>query len=264
LSLARVARNGQRRLAAFSGPAFSAPALSSIALTASPQNQPARSRCPLKVTPTGEGLAAPLFREGRRTKDAQQSRKKKTMKTNRKKQIGLKSKSAQLSSTNTNTAAAGAVAPKPDNRLPIDTEARKKNRTLPTTKVLELLKTSNPGLFNLAEVVGKWVWVQFRETPAPELRQILAQLGFHWNRERQALTQMFDHDRSASRGTMAPQKLIVFKHQSALGNAPAHKLFERVTIQRKSGVPVARAFSDYDVAINKTGLPAGVELIELL
>ena len=134
----------------------------------------------------GGGLAAPLFREGRRTKDAQQSRKKKNMKTNQKNQIGLKSKSAQLSSTNTNTVAAGAVAPKPDNRLPIDTEARKKNRTLPTPKVLELLKTSNPGLFNLAEVVGKWVWVSFRETPAPELRQILAQLGFHWNRERQA------------------------------------------------------------------------------
>ena len=48
----------------------------------------------------------------------------------------------------------------------------------------------------------------------------------------QSLTQMFDHDRSASRGTMAPQKLIVFKHDSALGNAPAHKLFERVTVQR--------------------------------
>jgi CRISPR-associated protein Csd2 len=80
----------------------------------------------------------------------------------------------------------------------------------------------------------------------------------------QALTQMFDHDRSASRGTMAPQKLVVFKHQSALGNAPAHKLFERITVQRKSSVPVARSFADYDVAINRTGLPAGVELIELL
>ena len=82
--------------------------------------------------------------------------------------------------------AGGSQLEKKDNRLPIDTEARKKNRTLPTPKVLELLKTSNPGLFNLAEVVGKWVWVTFRETPAPELRQILAQLGFHWNRERQA------------------------------------------------------------------------------
>ena len=77
-------------------------------------------------------------------------------------------------------------AERKDNRLPIDSEARKQNRKLPTPKVLELLKTSNPGLFNLAEVVGKWVWVQFRETPAPELRQILAQLGFHWNRDRKA------------------------------------------------------------------------------
>ena len=109
------------------------------------------------------------------------------MKTNTKNQNGLGSRSAQLSSTNTNTPAApSAPAAKPDNRQPIDTEARKQNRTLPITKVLELLKTSNPGLFNLAEVVGRWVWVTFRETPAPESRQQLAQLGFHWNRERQA------------------------------------------------------------------------------
>lgn len=80
----------------------------------------------------------------------------------------------------------------------------------------------------------------------------------------QALQQMFDHDRSASRGTMAPQKLVVFKHQSTLGNAPAHKLFERVTVQRKASVPVARSFSDYDVAINKSSLPVGIELIEML
>jgi hypothetical protein len=107
------------------------------------------------------------------------------MKTNNKKSVqGLGSRSAQLSSNN--TAAAEAPAQKPDNRLPIDAEARKKNRTLPTTKVLELLKASNPGLFNLAEVVGYWIWVAFRETPATEIRQQLAQLGFHWNRERQA------------------------------------------------------------------------------
>ena len=80
----------------------------------------------------------------------------------------------------------------------------------------------------------------------------------------QSLTQMFDHDRSASRGTMAPQKLIVFKHESALGNAPAHKLFERVTVQRKSGVPVARSFSDYDFAVNEANLPTGVKVIQLL
>ena len=79
-----------------------------------------------------------------------------------------------------------AQADKPDTRLPIDTEARKKNRTLPTEKVLNLLLNKQPEIYRLAEVVGKWVWVTFRETPAPELRQVLAQLGFHWNRERQS------------------------------------------------------------------------------
>jgi CRISPR-associated protein Csd2 len=80
----------------------------------------------------------------------------------------------------------------------------------------------------------------------------------------QSLSQMFDHDRSASRGTMSPQKLVVFKHQSTLGNAPAHKLFERVTAKRKGGVSVARNFSDYEVVVDKSGLPAGIEVLELL
>ena len=80
----------------------------------------------------------------------------------------------------------------------------------------------------------------------------------------QALTQMFDHDRSASRGTMAPQKLVVFKHASALGNAPAHKLFERVKVTRKPGVHAPRSFEDYETVINRENLPAGVELIELI
>ena len=95
---------------------------------------------------------------------------------------------------------------------------------------------------------------------AAETRFSDADLELLW----QALTQMFDHDRSASRGTMAPQKLVAFKHQSALGNAPAHKLFERVTIRRKAGVNVARAVSDYDIAVNREGLPSTVELLELL
>jgi hypothetical protein len=111
-----------------------------------------------------------------------QSRKKKTMKTTSQK----KSNRLPQESKQSQQAVSTAATEKKDSRLPIDAEARKKNRTLPTPKVLELLKNANPGLFNLAEVVGKWVWVAFRETPAPELRQILAQLGFHWNRERQA------------------------------------------------------------------------------
>ena len=79
-----------------------------------------------------------------------------------------------------------AAQPKPDNRLPIDTEARKKNRTLPTEKVLALLQQQDRRLWEMAEVVGKWVWVSFSEQPAPTVRQTLAQLGFHWNRTRQS------------------------------------------------------------------------------
>ncbi len=85
-------------------------------------------------------------------------------------------------------------------------------------------------------------------------------LGLLWK----ALEQMFEHDRSAARGMMATQKLIVFKHESALGNAPAHKLFERVKITRKDESKPARAFSDYDVKIDKAGLPPGVEVLERL
>jgi len=80
----------------------------------------------------------------------------------------------------------------------------------------------------------------------------------------QALQNMFDLDRSASRGIMAPQKLLVFKHQSALGNAPAHKLFERIEVSRKETVQAARQFSDYEVSINRDNLPETVELIEKL
>ena len=101
------------------------------------------------------------------------------MKTNITNQIGLESRSAQLSSSDT-------TAAKPDSRLPIDAEARKKNRTLATPKVLSLLHTQLPAAYRLAEVVGRWVWVTFNEQPAAEMRQQLAQLGFHWNRDRQS------------------------------------------------------------------------------
>jgi hypothetical protein len=57
---------------------------------------------------------------------------------------------------------------------------------LPTPKVLNALLNSLPDVYRTAEVVGKWVWVQFKEQPAAEIRQQLAQLGFHWNRDRQA------------------------------------------------------------------------------
>ena len=77
-----------------------------------------------------------------------------------------------------------------------------------------------------------------------------------------ALVSMFEHDRSAARGLMSTQKLIVFKHDSALGNAPAHKLFERVTLKRKDESKPPRDFSDYALTIDKENLPSGIEIIE--
>ncbi|GAB2591732.1 type I-C CRISPR-associated protein Cas7/Csd2 [Nitrincola alkalisediminis] len=78
-----------------------------------------------------------------------------------------------------------------------------------------------------------------------------------------ALINMLDHDRSASRGEMSPCALYVFKHESPLGNAPARKLFELVEVKKISEGP-ARSFKDYQVIVDQDKLPQGVELIKLL
>lgn len=80
----------------------------------------------------------------------------------------------------------------------------------------------------------------------------------------EALVNMFEHDRSAARGKMAARRLVVFKHESDLGNAPAHKLFELVKVGKKPEANPPRSFGDYEVAVDKTGVPQGVELIEKL
>lgn len=77
----------------------------------------------------------------------------------------------------------------------------------------------------------------------------------------EALSNMFEHDRSAARGEMSTRGLYVFKHDSELGNAPAHALFERIKPKLKDGVTVPRSFSDYEVAVDDSGLPNGVSLI---
>lgn len=77
----------------------------------------------------------------------------------------------------------------------------------------------------------------------------------------QALAQMFEHDRSAARGEMNTRGLYVFKHDSELGNAPAHSLFDRIKVQRKDGIEVARSFQDYNVTVNDQNLPSGVTLL---
>jgi CRISPR-associated protein Csd2 len=90
-----------------------------------------------------------------------------------------------------------------------------------------------------------------------------------------ALTSMFEHDRSAARGEMATRKLLVFRHASALGNAPAQALFKRVKTwrvfqgerraigdERLDNAPPARSFADYAITVDREGLPEGVEVIE--
>lgn len=84
-------------------------------------------------------------------------------------------------------------------------------------------------------------------------------LALFWD----ALINMFDTDRSAARGLMSAQKLIVFKHESELGNAPAHKLFDLVKVERTSE-GVARSFKDYSVTIDKDNLPNGVTVEVLI
>ena len=84
-------------------------------------------------------------------------------------------------------------------------------------------------------------------------------LALFWD----ALKNMFDIDRSAARGLMSAQKLIVFKHDSMLGNAPANKLFDLVKVQKKcDGAP--RKFEDYEVTIDRDYLPAGVTIEDMI
>jgi CRISPR-associated protein Csd2 len=91
----------------------------------------------------------------------------------------------------------------------------------------------------------------------------------------QALCDMFEHDRSAARGEMATRRLIVIRHATALGNAHAHEMFDRIKTRRVhkglahdigdpalDNAPPARSFTDYAIVVDRENLPDGVELIE--
>lgn len=84
-------------------------------------------------------------------------------------------------------------------------------------------------------------------------------LALFWD----ALVNMFEHDHSAARGKMASRKLFVFKHKDELGNAPSHKLFDMVKVEKNDGVIIPRKFGDYSVQVDGS-TPEGVELIEKL
>ncbi len=76
----------------------------------------------------------------------------------------------------------------------------------------------------------------------------------------EALKNMFEHDRSAARGEMSTRKLVVFRHDSVYGNAPAHELFARLTVTPKAAPP--RGYLDFDVLLDRAGLPMGVTVDE--
>ncbi|GAB1232785.1 type I-C CRISPR-associated protein Cas7/Csd2 [Ferrigenium sp. UT4] len=80
----------------------------------------------------------------------------------------------------------------------------------------------------------------------------------------QSLAQMFEHDRSAARGEMATRGLYVFKHESQLGNAPAHSLFARIQPKLKVEGSVPRSFEDYSVTVDETALPQGITLNKIV
>lgn len=78
-----------------------------------------------------------------------------------------------------------------------------------------------------------------------------------------AIVNMFEEDHSAARGKMCMRRLFVFKHESVLGNAPSHVLFEKIAVSKRRGVEYPRAFSDYEVTVD-SAMPEGVRLIERL
>lgn len=80
----------------------------------------------------------------------------------------------------------------------------------------------------------------------------------------QALQNMFETDRSAARGEMASQRLVVFEHESMLGNAPAHTLFDRIKIARNNGTNPTRAYLDYSISVTNENLPPGITIHEML
>ena len=80
----------------------------------------------------------------------------------------------------------------------------------------------------------------------------------------QSIINMFEYDRSAARGNMAVRELIVFKHASELGNAPAYKLFDTVSVKRRDGVVTARSYNNYEVEVAEEKLPEGVSCTRMI
>ncbi len=110
-------------------------------------------------------------------------------KAEKKNKSELQSRSEQLSGNNNSQTATTpeqqpTTAPQKTVRPYVNFEERDRNRQLPVDKVLETLRQWMPRAYELAEVVGKWIWITFPEQPVEKLRADLSQLGFHWNNTR--------------------------------------------------------------------------------
>jgi hypothetical protein len=176
-SCARFAESVRNQFfGSFSSPCpqcFSSASARSFALT-SPLH-----RGPDVVPPEGDLHWPPCYavfcREGRKTGPNSRAQKK-TMKTNTNKNQNRKSE-AQSRPEQLSTSTG--------NRPKINLELRRANRALETEKLLAVLRSETPNFFELAEVVGKWVWIQFSDKQPPTDTRVLAELGFHWNNTRQ-------------------------------------------------------------------------------
>jgi hypothetical protein len=107
-------------------------------------------------------------------------------KAEKKNKSELLSRSEQLSGNNNSQTATAPAQPAPQKtvRPYVNFEERDRNRQLPVDKVLDTLRQWIPRAYELAEVVGKWIWITFPEQPVEKLRADLSQLGFHWNNTR--------------------------------------------------------------------------------
>jgi hypothetical protein len=107
-------------------------------------------------------------------------------KSEKKNKSELLSRSEQLSGNNNSQTATAPAQPAPQKtvRPYVNFEERDRNRQLPVDKVLDTLRQWMPRAYELAEVVGKWIWITFPEQPVETLRADLSQLGFHWNNTR--------------------------------------------------------------------------------
>lgn len=134
--------------------------------------------CPLKTTPTSRlPQRASTGVQGERP-DRTAQHKKKTMKTNpQTKSSRLPSRPEQFSTEHTAAS---------DSHPQIDFALRHANRRLTTDQLLAQLRTQAPKFFGVAEIVGRWVWIQFTDKQPREITTALSQLGFHWNNKRQA------------------------------------------------------------------------------